>query len=136
AERADRFKSVGDAARGWRRNGAIDDSTLAAIDAAYPDDRRRLGPALRGLSFVFTTIGLLALFGFVALTMRLDRDGWLFCLVYGLILVGATEWQLGPLQRSEGGTETATSLVGVGFALAGTLWLLGRPRVPGRSSQA
>jgi hypothetical protein len=133
AERADRFKDVRDAARAWRRTGAIDEAAEGAVLAAWPDDRRRLGPALRALSFLFTTIGLVALFGFLALTLRLDRDGWFFCIAYGLVLVGATEWQLGPMRRSEGGTETATSLVGVGFLLGGSLWLLDSAGVHGAS---
>lgn len=131
AARADRLKDVRDAARAWRRTGAIDDAALAAVLAAYPDDRRRLGPALRALSLLFTAIGLGALFGFVAITLRLDRGGWLFCIAYGLLLVGATEWQVGPMRRSEGGTETATSLVGLGFLLGGSLWFLDSAGVHG-----
>jgi hypothetical protein len=132
AERADRFKAVRDAARGWRRAGTIDESTLLAVETAYPDDRRRLGRALRALSFVFTTIGLLALAGFMVMSMGgSDRDGWIVFLMYGLVLVGLTEWQLGPMQRSEGGTEVATSLVGIGCVLAGSIWLLDRAGVQG-----
>ena len=134
AARADRFKAVRDAARGWRRAGAIDEPTLLAVETTYPDDRRRLGPALRALSFLFTTIGLLALAGFMAMSMGgSDRDGWIVFLAYGLVLVVLTEWQLGPLQRSEGGTEAATSLVGIGSVLAGSVWLLDRAGVQGRT---
>jgi uncharacterized membrane protein YgcG len=133
AARADRFKAVRDAARAWRRTGAIDDTALAAVSAAYPDDRRRLGPALRALAFVFTSLGLAALFFSLALTLQLDRDGWAFCLGYGALLVAATEWQLGPLRRSDGGTESGTALVSLGFVLGGLLWLLDRAGVQGRS---
>jgi hypothetical protein len=131
AERADRDKAVREAARAWRRSGAIDGKTLGAIEAGHPDDRRRLGPALRALSFLFTALGLLALF--LAFASGLGADGWVFCLVYGLLLLGLTEWQIGSLKRSEGGTESATGLVGLGFVLGGGFWLLDRSGVRGHA---
>src|SRR5262249_45295598 len=134
AERADRFKDVRDAARAWRRAGAIDEPTLAAVEAAYPDDRRRLGPALRTLTFVFTTIGVIALAGFLVVGVHWnERDFGGFFLVYGLLLAGATEWQLVSGRRSQAGTEAATGFVGLGSILGGTLMLLDQAGLHGRT---
>ena len=41
---ADRRREVREAARGWRRSGAVDETVLAAVTRAYPDDRVRLAP--------------------------------------------------------------------------------------------
>ncbi len=54
AVRADRNDAIREAARTWKKAGAIDEASLKAIEAAYPDDRVRVGPVFRVLLFLFT----------------------------------------------------------------------------------
>ncbi|HSU81014.1 MAG TPA: hypothetical protein VLR69_01285, partial [Thermoanaerobaculia bacterium] len=61
---ADRNASVRAAARAWKEAGAIDVEALAAIEAAYPDDRQGVGPVFRVLLFLFTLISVSGAFGF------------------------------------------------------------------------
>ena len=125
AAEADRRREIREAARGWRRARAIDEATLAAVKAAYPDDRVRLGPAFRTLVFVFTAIALQAFFLlFMTVLPFRGRETGVFVLLYGLGLCGLTELQVGPLRRDQGGTETASGLLGLGFLLGGVAWLL------------
>ena len=108
---ADRRREVRLAARGWRRAGAIDDATLASIDAAYPDDRARLGPVFRTLAFVLGLLALNAFFGLIALASGSSGGFGAACLVFSLLLVAATEVLVGPLKRADSGIETATALL-------------------------
>jgi hypothetical protein len=123
AARADRNRAIQLAAEDWRRAGILDDARLAGVRAAYPDDRSRLGPVFRVLVFLFTALALAAAYGtVVAAGLRGDAAGFL-ALVYGALLGAATEYQIGALRRSEGGTETATSAVALGFLLGGAGWI-------------
>lgn len=125
AAEADRRREVREAARGWRRAGAIDEATLATVVAAYPDDRVRLGPAFRTLVFVFTAIALQAFFLlFMTVLPFRGRETGVLVLLYGLGLCGLTELQVGPLRRDQGGAETASGLLGLAFLLGGVAWLL------------
>lgn len=120
AAEADRRREVREAARGWRRAGAIDEAALAAIAGAYPDDRVRLGPAFRALAFIFTVLALNALFFFVVAVFEPGADvGGGVAITFGLLLVILTDVQIGSLKRDEGGTETATALVGLGYMVVG-----------------
>jgi hypothetical protein len=123
---ADRRQEVREAARGWERAGAIVKATRATIDAAYPDDRARLGPVFRILVFGFTSVVVSALFGVfgVFLGAALQHAGWLLLLLFGALLVGAAELQIGPLRRRQGGTETATAFLGLAYLAGGFLWLV------------
>ncbi|HYG65138.1 MAG TPA: hypothetical protein VEL74_21335 [Thermoanaerobaculia bacterium] len=126
AARADRNAAIRGAARSWRRAGAIDGATLAAIEAEVPDDRVRVGPVFRVLLFVFTLIAITAAFGFVAMFFGADEEqgvGWL-ALFWGIALAVATEVQTGPLRRAQGGTEAGTSFAMLCFLQGGTAWLL------------
>lgn len=107
---AERRREVRLAARAWRRAGAIDEPTLGTIEAAYPDDRARLGPVLRTAAFVFGLLALFACFGVIGLTTRGERSFGLACVVFALLLVIATEVLLGPLRRADTGLESATAL--------------------------
>jgi len=112
---------VRDAARGWRRAGAIDERTLAAVVTSYPDDRVRLGPNFRGLAFVFTVLALNAVFFFLIAVFRPDgKTGGLLAVAFGLLLCGLADIQFGALRREEGGTEAATALVGLAYVLVGS----------------
>jgi hypothetical protein len=118
AAAADRNYAVRDAARGWRKAGAIDDATLAAVNARWPDDRRRLGPVFRILVAIFTMITLWGFLGIVALSTDGKGMGGVF-LVLGTGLCVLADLQIGPLRRSQGGTEAATALVGISWLLCG-----------------
>lgn len=120
---ADRRKEVRDAARGWRRAEAIDDTTLAAIEAAYPDDRIRLRPVFRILAFIFTVIATAALLGLFLLVAPRSSE-WLWVLLLGACLAVLTEFLVGVRKRCQGGIEEATALMGVCFLLGGSIWCL------------
>ncbi len=123
--RAERFFEVREAARAWAAAGVIDATALEAVKAAYPDDRGRLGPALRALAFVLTWfgVGFLAAFFGLALDMN-DRTLFPFLIVFGLGLVALTELQVGPLKRAQGGSEDATAWAAMFCLLAGSVWIL------------
>lgn len=124
---ADRNATVRGAARSWRKAGAIDDATLAAIENAVPDDRVRVGPVFRVLLFVFTVLAANAFFGFVWL-LFFDTNGpresaiAVAAIVHGLALAVLTELQIGKFKRSQGGTEAATSFAALGYLLGGLGW--------------
>lgn len=128
AVQADRSEAVRSAARSWQKAGAIDDGTLAAIAAAYPDDRVRVGPVFRILLFVFTIFAVNAAFGFGMLLLDgFANRGRTFAVLafgYGLGLAALTEWQIGSLRRCQGGTEAATSFAALGYLLGAIAWML------------
>jgi len=127
--RADRAEAVRRAARSWRRAGAIDDAALAAIEARHPDDRVRVGPVFRVLLFLFTLIAGNAAFGMVGVLVGSASRGGneaVFLVVLS-VLGGAafavlTEVQIGKLRRRQGGTESATSFMAVGFLIGAISW--------------
>lgn len=121
---ADRRQEVREASRGWERAGAIGETTRATIDAAYPDDRSRLGPVFRTLVFGFTIVVVSSLFGIFGLVLgsSFERSGWLVLLTFGGVLVGATEIQAGALRRRQGGTEAATAFLALSYLVVGFLW--------------
>lgn len=124
--RADRAESVRNAARAWRRAGIVDETVTAAVAARHPDDRGRMGPVFRVLLFLFTVLAVCGAFGFVGMLMNFDHEGALafLALLTGLALVAGTELQLGSLRRRQGGTETATSFLAIGFLLSAAAWWL------------
>jgi hypothetical protein len=126
AAAADRRHDVREAARSWRRVGAVGDDALAAIEALYPDDRRRLGPVFRVLAFVFTVVALSGLFGVLRLLLQLhdERKSAILLMLFGVALAAATEVQKGPLRRTQGGTEAATATLAVVSLAGGAAWLL------------
>lgn len=122
---ADRRFQVRQAARAWHGTGAIDDVTRTAVEAAYPDDRARLGPAFRVLVFGFTVVAVTALFGLFGLAVSGagDRGGAIVLVLFGILLAIATEVQLGRLRRTQGGTEAATAFLAVAYLFGGLVWL-------------
>jgi len=130
AEGERRFE-VREAARGWHRAGAIGEAARAAIEAAYPDDRARLGPVFRVLVFGFAVVAVSALFGLFGLFMAeaFTRSNGVPLMLFGLVLVGATELQVGSLRRAQGGTEAATAFLGLCYLLGGMLWLVESARL-------
>ncbi|MFP5289074.1 MAG: hypothetical protein ACLGI9_25285, partial [Thermoanaerobaculia bacterium] len=128
AARADRNAAVLRAARAWQKAGAIDESTLAAVEKDFPDDRARVGPVFRVLLFVFTLLAVSAAFGFFGAILGAAGDeGDVFggmALVFGIGLAVLTEVQTGSLRRAQGGTEAATSFAALGFLLGALAWLV------------
>jgi hypothetical protein len=136
AAQADRNGSVRTAARSWKKAGAIGEETLKAIEAAVPDDRARVGPVFRVLLFLFTLFAANAAFGFVYLVIGtafsdISQAGEtafaVMAIGFGIALAALTEFQTGPLKRSQGGTEAGTSFAALGFILAGLAWLVFEP---------
>jgi hypothetical protein len=121
---ADRRQEVLEAARGWKRAGAIDETTLSTIQAAYPDDRSRLGPVFRILVFGFTIVAVTAFLGLLWLPASGSEEaGAVLLLLFGAAMVGATEVQLGSFRRRQGGAESATAFLAVSFLWGGLFWL-------------
>jgi hypothetical protein len=118
---AERAAEVRAAARAWAEARFITPETRAAVEAAYPDDRARLTPGLRVLAFVFTVLGVIALFAFCFEMFVDSADGpGPFVLLAGVsaaLAAVATEYQRGPLARADAGAEDATALLAIGFAV-------------------
>jgi hypothetical protein len=122
---ADRNAAVRAAARGWKGAGAIDDASLAAVDAAYPDDRQRVGPVFRALLFLFTLISINGALGFAfALASTASKTVYpVLLLLFGVALIAATEFLINGMRRTLGGIESATSLEGLGYLIGFVGWL-------------
>jgi F0F1-type ATP synthase membrane subunit c/vacuolar-type H+-ATPase subunit K len=124
AAQADRNAAVRAAARGWKGAGAIDDASLAAVDAAYPDDRQRVGPVFRILLFLFTLLSINGALGFAfALAGSASKIAYpVLLLLFGVALVAATEFLINGMRRALGGIESATSLEGLGYLIGFVAW--------------
>jgi hypothetical protein len=125
AELADRQETVRVAAQGWQRAGVIDEATLAAVHAAYPDDRRHVGPVFRALLFLFTLVSINGATGFFAAVFghsALNVFPWV-TLVLGLGLVVATEVLIIAPRRVLSGVEAATSFAGLENLILFSGWL-------------
>ncbi len=117
AAAADRDHSVRTAALEWPGLAA---ATLARIDALYPDDRSRSGPAFRGLLFVFALLAGGAATGLAAVVFQ---SPWV-AVVMGAVLLAATEAQVGAWRRADGGAEAATAFLGVALLPLGVALVL------------
>lgn len=131
AARADRNAAVRKAARAWKEAGAIGEDSLKAVEAAYPDDRSRVGPVFRVLLFLFTLLSAAGGFGFVmALFNGVIRNTEVFgplLLVFGGTSAIATDMLITFLRRRQGGIEAALSLVAVGCLTGFAAWVLFDP---------
>ncbi len=123
---ADRNGSMGAAARAWRKAGAIDAPALAAIEAAYPDERQGVGPVFRVLLFLFALVSISGAFGFfmamgagAATTTLLP----VLLLLFGAGLIAATDFQVTVMKRARGGVEAATSVAGIGYLAGFAFWV-------------
>ena len=125
AQRADRDYAVRSAARGWKKAGAIDDATLRSIEAAYPDDRARLGLGLRILVGVATFIGGCALTGLVFMIFepRSRAGGAALAVLLAVVFAFLTEIQTGRWRRRQAGAEFVTALLAA--ILAGVAVVVG-----------
>jgi hypothetical protein len=134
AAQADRNGSIRAAARSWHKAGAIGGETLKAIEAAVPDDRSRVGPVFRVLLFLFTLFAANAAFGFAWLVVSAPLQGAdvenilaPLAIGFGIVLAVLTEIQIGPLKRSQGGTEAGTSFAAFTFLMTGLAWIVFEP---------
>jgi len=126
AERAERNQAVRDAAREWRRTGLIDEAARAAIERAYPDDRRRLGPVFRDLAFLFTVFAIVSAFAFVMLVVKPSAAAAaILALILGAALWLATEGLKGALRLADAGIESATAWAGAVFLAGAIAYLVG-----------
>jgi hypothetical protein len=129
--RADRAEAVRRAARSWHRAGTIDQATMAAVEARFPDDRVRVGPVFRVLLFLFTLLAVNAGFGLGSMLLDFGRRDEtvlvILALLAGVALTALTEVQIGPLRRRQGGTESATSFLAVGYLLGVIAWWMLAP---------
>jgi hypothetical protein len=102
---AERVAEVRDAARGWRKAGAIDEATLAAIEGEFPHSRLELARAWKVLIFVLVSVAVVGVqvgvFGF-----NPKGSGTFF--VFAVILAAATEILRGS-RLSGTGSDAATS---------------------------
>lgn len=123
---ADRNESVRAAAQAWRKAGAIDAPALAAIEAAYPDERQGVEPVFRVLLFLFALVSIGGAFGFF---MALGDGAAIktfypvLLLLFGAGLIAATEFQVTAMKRARGGVEAATSLAGIGYLAGFIFWI-------------
>lgn len=115
---ADRKRAVRSAAESWRRAGAIDDATVRAIAASYPDDRVRLGLGLRILAGFAAVVGGGALAGVLFAVFGGSVLGPAFLLFLAVVFTAATEFQTGRLRRADAGAEFATAFLAAVFASA------------------
>lgn len=123
--RAERSLEVRKAARAWEKAGVVGAEARDAIEKLYPDDRARLGPALRTLAFVFAFFAVAFVTGFLGLVLDLGSRGiGPFLLIMGIGLVVVTEWQTGPARRAQAGAEAVTGLAAAGFLVGAGLWFL------------
>jgi MFS family permease len=114
------------AAREWLGADLVDAAAVASFDAAYPDDRRRLGPVLRALVFVFSLLGIGAGYALMLLVsdVRSQGPGW-FAFVYGLLLGISAEVLTARYRLDDAGIESAAALAGGAFLLIGVGWFGG-----------
>jgi hypothetical protein len=103
--RAERAAEVRGAARDWRKAGAIDEATLAAIEAEFPSTRVELARAWKVLIFVLVSA---AVFGIQFAIFDFDTRGSGRFFLYAAILAAVTEVLRG--SRIAGtGSDAATS---------------------------
>ena len=120
--RARRRSAVRAAARDWQNAGRLPEGALSAIETLYPDDRVSKPPIWRILVFAFSCVILSTLFAIIGVGVNFSRDTVTpLCLIYGLTLVAATEYQLGALRFDGVGSESATSYLSLSFLIMGSV---------------
>jgi len=114
---AERAKEVRDSARAWRLKGFVSEEILSRVLPLYPDDRQRFGPGFRALAFIFTGIACLAIIGLWFAFFDRSVDSGASFLLWAVILAALTEFQRGPMKRTEAGAESATAVMAVLFVV-------------------
>ncbi len=123
AAQGERRCAVREAAAAWQRAGLIDEATGSAIDAAYADDRQRIGTALRVLLFIFAWIAAQSASGFFMMFTQGKGLG-VISLFSGIACAAACELLRNRLRRSQSGAEEAAGLMAVGFLTGGIGWIV------------
>jgi hypothetical protein len=117
---AERAAEVREAARDWKKAGAIDAAALAAIEREYPLPRLELSWAWKVLIFVLVSV---AVFGVQIGVFGFNSKGSGRYFLYAAILAGITEILRGS-RLSGTGSDAATSFWAVVFLIVGTGVLL------------
>lgn len=116
---AERAEEARDAARGWKRAGAVDAVTFEEILRRFPEPRTVPSAVWRALTGFFVSIAILAALGMVAVGIRFsDSSAWQILLCFGsLACVAAAELQEASPRLAMRGGVGATSFWAVVFAL-------------------
>jgi hypothetical protein len=125
AANGERRLAVREAAAAWQSAGLIGEPARAAIDAAYADDRQRVGTALRVLLFVFGWIAGQSASGFFMLFGE-GRGLGVISLVFGVLFAVASEALRNQGRRAQSGAEEAAGLLAVSYLIGGVGWVLMR----------
>jgi hypothetical protein len=127
----ERAAEVHEAARGWRRVGAIDEETEQAIREAYPNPCITPSAVWRVLTAGVVTAVILCTFGAFLLAFRTDQLGLqVLMLLFAGASLGATEVLEASPQSARRGAAGATGFWGILLLLAGfSLFLLEPMRV-------
>lgn len=123
AERGERLYAVRDAAESWQRAGLIEEAERAAIDAAYADDRQRVGTAVRVLLFIFAWIAGQSASGFFMMFTQ-GRGLGVISVFSGVVCAVACELLRNRLRWSRSGAEEAAGLMAVSFLVGGFGWIV------------
>jgi hypothetical protein len=108
---AEHAAEVREAARDWKKAGAIEAATLAAIEAEFPTTRVELAKAWKVLIFVLVSVATLAVQVGV---FRFDTRGSGNYFAFAAILTAATEVLRGS-RLAGSGSDAATSFWAVSF---------------------
>lgn len=111
-DRAERRQEVRGAAQKWAGGKLIDRKALNFVNAAYADDRRRLNQSFQALAFIVTALAIGAAFALFVMFMGNDNQRVIgaLALIFGSLLVPATEYLLGALRLMQAGVEIVTML--------------------------
>jgi hypothetical protein len=122
----ERAAAVRDAARRWRKAGAIDDRIEEAIGRENPDPRLRPSPVWQVLTFLFVTVIVFGVLFALAMSGVRGALGAAFvCLLVGGACAAATELQeRSPRLALRGGTGATALWAGVLLVAAAGLYFL------------
>ena len=123
---AERAAEVREAARGWKKAGAIDEATLAAIEAEFPVPHVELAKAWKVLIFVLVSVATLGVH--VGVFGSDSRSGSYFFLAAAL--AGVTEVLRGS-RLAGSGSDAATSFWAVAYLTIGFGMFIEAGKSPG-----
>jgi hypothetical protein len=134
---ADSAAEIGDAARGWRAAGLVDDAALAAVAADWPLPGPHLGWAWRVLVFVCVAVGTFAAtaLGLISLGVREEGSVAATLLAAGAALALLTDAIRDRSRFRPTGAEAATSLLAVAYLAASAFILCDHFHLRGAAAQ-
>ena len=116
----ERAAEVREAARAWRRVGAIDEPTRMKIDELFPDPRIALSPVWRALTAGMVAAVTLALFSAFAIALgRGSAQIQVLLLLCAGMCLATTEALAASPRSARRGAVGALAFLGIGFLLAG-----------------